>query len=102
MWTSHTETSRRRHTATKRGSVGRTVTEWLPLEPLALAAVYASVIAGAIIQGAIGFGLNLVVVPVVALTAPEALPASMIVMAIPMTLGSAALERSHIHRLGVI
>jgi uncharacterized membrane protein YfcA len=51
---------------------------------------------GALIQGSIGYGLNLVVVPVVAVLQPEALPGAMIVMSIPMTSGSALLERAHI------
>ena len=67
----------------------------------AYALICAAVVAGAVVQGAIGFGLNLIVVPVVAWVHPASLPASMIVMAIPMTAGSALRERGAIHRMGV-
>ncbi|MBW2501127.1 MAG: sulfite exporter TauE/SafE family protein [Deltaproteobacteria bacterium] len=77
------------------------MSEILHLSTTAFAVVFAAVLVGAIIQGAIGFGLNLVVVPVVAILEPAALPASMIVMAVPMTLGSALRERGHIDRSGI-
>jgi len=73
----------------------------LHLETLEFLVVFASVAVGAIVQGSIGFGLNLVVVPVVAILEPAALPASMIMMAIPMTLGSAIREHDHIDYPGV-
>lgn len=66
------------------------------------AAVFASVFVGALVQGSIGFGLNLIVVPVVAVVQPAALPAAMIIMALPMTAGSALREHEHIDRTGVI
>lgn len=47
---------------------------------------------GALVQGSIGFGLNLIVVPAIAVVRPEALPAAAIVLALPMTFGSAARE----------
>jgi uncharacterized membrane protein YfcA len=57
---------------------------------------------GALVQGSIGFGLNLIVVPVVAIVEPAALPASGIILALPMTLGSALREHTHIDRPGVV
>lgn len=57
-----------------------------------------SALVGALIQGSIGYGLNLVVVPVAAVVQPAALPAAMIIMALPMTAGSAFLEHDHIDR----
>ena len=54
------------------------------------------------VQGAVGFGLNLVVVPVVAVLEPAALPAAMIIIALPMTAGSAIREPSHTDLSGVV
>lgn len=71
------------------------------LDVLSFGLAFVSAIFGAVIQGAIGFGLNLVVVPVVALLWPEALPTSLIVMAIPMTIGSALRERDAIDLRGM-
>lgn len=67
-----------------------------------LAVVYFFVVLGALVQGSIGFGLNLIVVPIVAVVEPAALPAALIIMALPMTLGSALREHSHIDRSGVL
>jgi len=64
--------------------------------------VLLSVVVGAVVQGAVGFGLNLVVVPVVAVLEPAALPAAMIIMALPMTAGSAIREPSHTDLSGVV
>jgi len=66
------------------------------------AVLFVVAVIGALIQGAIGFGLNLVVVPVAAIVAPDGLPAAMIIMALPMTAGSAILEHDHIHRSSVL
>ncbi|MGH9024531.1 MAG: hypothetical protein ACRDWD_00195, partial [Acidimicrobiia bacterium] len=45
------------------------------------AVAVAALLLGALVQGSIGFGMNLVAVPVVALVAPEALPATLILVA---------------------
>ncbi len=74
----------------------------LRFTPTGFAVVFFTVVLGALIQGSIGFGLNLVVVPVVALIQPAALPAAMIIMALPMTAGSALREHDRIDRPGVI
>jgi len=63
--------------------------------------IFVSALLGALIQGSIGYGLNLVVVPVAAVIQPAALPAAMIIMALPMTAGSALLEHDHIDRPSV-
>jgi uncharacterized membrane protein YfcA len=63
--------------------------------------IFVSALIGALIQGSIGYGLNLVVVPVAAVVQPAALPAAMIIMALPMTAGSALLEHNHIDRSSV-
>jgi len=78
------------------------VIEILHLSTAGFAVVFVSAFLGALIQGSIGYGLNLVVVPVVAIIQPAALPAAMIVMALPMTASSAFFERGHIHHSGVM
>jgi uncharacterized membrane protein YfcA len=46
----------------------------------------AIVVVGGMVQGAVGFGLNLIVVPVLAILAPGSVPGSMVVLSMPMTL----------------
>lgn len=55
----------------------------LSLAAFALAA--SATVIGATIQGGVGFGMNLVTVPVLALVAPESLPAAVIVLGIPVS-----------------
>lgn len=62
--------------------------EWVVI---ALAVVVASTV-----QGVVGFGSNLLAVPVVALIVPAALPGAMVIPGIPMALAMAATERDHI------
>jgi uncharacterized membrane protein YfcA len=45
---------------------------------------YVAVLVGAVVQGSVGFGLALVVVPVLALIRPEALPAVVLLLTMPM------------------
>lgn len=71
---------------------------------LTLGAVVVAVVAtvvGATIQGAIGFGMNLVTVPALAIIAPEALPVSVIVLGIPISVGMLRYELGHIDRAGL-
>jgi uncharacterized membrane protein YfcA len=77
------------------------VFEAMHLTPGGFALIFVSALIGALIQGSIGYGLNLVVVPVAAVVQPAALPAAMIIMALPMTAGSALLEHDHIDRSSV-
>jgi uncharacterized membrane protein YfcA len=44
------------------------------------------VLLGGMVQGAIGFGINLMVVPVLAILIPGSVPGSMILLSMPMTL----------------
>ena len=60
---------------------------------LALVAVFA----GAIIQGSIGFGFSLTAVPTLALVRPEAVPVTILCLAIPMTGFMALNERRAIN-----
>jgi uncharacterized membrane protein YfcA len=62
--------------------------EWLVI---ALAVVAASTV-----QGVVGFGSNLLSVPVVALIVPAALPGAMVIPGIPMAVTMAVTERDHI------
>ena len=61
-----------------------------------LIACVVAVIAGGIVQGAIGFGLSLIAVPVIGLIDPGALPATMLILAIPFTAAMAYRERTNI------
>lgn len=75
--------------------------EALDVTPLGFVAIFVSVFAGAFVQGSIGFGLNLVAAPVIVVFAPDAVPAASIILALPMTLGSALRERTHIDHAAV-
>lgn len=67
-----------------------------------LAVVLAAVLIGALIQGSIGFGMNLVAVPAVALVEPAALPATLILVAFPLSVGVFAREHHAVDRDGVM
>ena len=60
-----------------------------------------AVVLGATVQGSIGFGLNLVAVPVVALVEPDALPTMLIALALPLTIVMVLREHRHIDRVGL-
>ncbi|HEY3669373.1 MAG TPA: sulfite exporter TauE/SafE family protein [Acidimicrobiia bacterium] len=64
------------------------VLEWFVI---ALAVVGASTV-----QGVVGFGANLLAVPLVALIVPAALPGAMVIPGIPMAVAMATTERDHI------
>jgi uncharacterized membrane protein YfcA len=59
------------------------------------------VLLGGMVQGSIGFGLNLVVVPVLAVLIPGSVPGSMILISMPMTLTMLLREHHAIDWLGV-
>lgn len=63
-------------------------------------AVVATVV-GAAIQGSLGFGMNMVTVPFLALVLPKALPVTMIVLAVPLSIGMVRYERHALDRPGV-
>jgi len=48
---------------------------------------------GSVVQGSVGFGLNLLAAPFVAIVVPEALPATLVLLALP--LAAAVLRREH-------
>lgn len=64
-------------------------------------AVAVIVMLGATAQGILGFGLNLVAAPVVGLMAPELLPATMVVVGVPLSTTIAIRDRSAIDWAGV-
>ena len=72
------------------------------LDATAFAVVFSAAFVGALVQGSIGFGLNLIVAPTIAVFVPEALPAAAIILALPMTLGSAWREFTHIDRSAIL
>jgi uncharacterized membrane protein YfcA len=76
--------------------------EALDLHAIGFAFAFSAVFVGALVQGGLGFGLNLITVPVVAAIRPEALPAAAIILALPMTLGSALREHAHIDYAAVL
>lgn len=66
------------------------------LSAAALALLLVATVAGGVIQGAIGFGFALVAVPALALVDPDAVPVTVMLMAVPMTIVMALRERHHI------
>ena len=71
----------------------------LTVGAFALAACAAA--AGAVVQGVIGFGYALVIVPALLFAAPSTVPATPLLLALPMVLWMAVRERTAIDRGGV-
>lgn len=71
----------------------------ITVEAVAIAA--AAVLVGSTVQGSLGFGMNLVSVPMLALVLPKALPVSVIVLGIPISIGMFRYERRAVDRAGV-
>ena len=67
----------------------------------ALAAALLAVLVGSTVQGSIGFGMNLVAVPVVAIVDPTALPATLILAGLPLSILMARRQHHAIDRSGV-
>ncbi len=66
-----------------------------------LAVCLAIVAIGAFVQGSVGFGINLIIVPVIAVLVPEAIPGSVVLLSLPLTITMAVREHHHIDRRGV-
>ena len=66
-----------------------------------LAGAMAIVLVGGMVQGSVGFGLNLVVVPVLATLIPGSVPGSVILISMPMTLTMLLREHHAIDWFGV-
>jgi uncharacterized protein len=61
----------------------------------------AAVTIGAVVQGSVGFGANIVAVPVIAVIEPDALPATLALIVIPLVAVMALRERHALDRTGV-
>jgi uncharacterized protein len=60
----------------------------------------AAVTMGALVQGSIGFGANIVAVPVIAVLEPDALPATLALVVIPLVVVMVVRERDAVDRRG--
>jgi len=61
----------------------------------------AAVLLGAIVQGSIGVGLNIVAAPFVALVIPEALPATLVLVAVPLAVSTLVREHDAVDRIAL-
>ena len=61
----------------------------------------AAVLMGSMVQGSIGFGLNLLAAPFIAIVIPEALPFALVLIALPVTVTTFAREHHARHRLAL-
>lgn len=59
------------------------------------------ILAGSIVQGSIGFGLNLLGAPFVAIVVPEAVPATMVLIAAPLAVSTFLRDRHAVDRLAL-
>ncbi len=71
------------------------------VSPGELVACLLIVVVGAFVQGSVGFGLNLVVVPVIAVLVPEAVPGALVLVSLPLTVTMVVREHHHVDRRGV-
>jgi uncharacterized membrane protein YfcA len=60
-----------------------------------------AVLIGSIVQGSLGVGLNIVAAPFVALTVPEALPATIVLLALPIAITTLAREHHAMDRVAL-
>jgi uncharacterized protein len=67
-----------------------------------LAACLLIVAVGSFAQGSVGFGLNLIIVPVIAVLVPDAVPGSVVLLSLPLTVTMVVREHHHIDRRGVL
>ncbi|CAN5165615.1 sulfite exporter TauE/SafE family protein [soil metagenome] len=68
---------------------------------VALVVAAVATLVGAAIQGSIGFGMNLVTVPALALVLPEALPFAVILLGLPISIAMIRYERHSVDRAGI-
>jgi uncharacterized membrane protein YfcA len=71
------------------------------LSTLDVAIALVATLVGATVQGSIGFGMNLVVVPVLAIVEPKALPAVAVLLGVPMSVLMVRHEHAAIDRPSV-
>jgi hypothetical protein len=72
----------------------------MSLTIFSVALVAIATMVGATIQGATGFGMNIVTVPIVALLVPRAIPVTPIIVGVPITLAVLRHERLALDRTG--
>lgn len=70
-------------------------------DPVVLLVCGLAVVAGALVQGVLGFGLALLAVPVLAALAPEYVPVGVLVAVMPLVVVSALRERAHVDLRGI-
>ena len=56
---------------------------------------------GAFVQGSVGFGINLIVAPVIAVLVPNAVPGALVLLSLPLTITMVVREHEHIDGRGV-
>ena len=61
-----------------------------------------AVAAGAVVQGSVGFGFALVVVPVLTFVRPEVLPATVLLLTLPLSVTMAVRERQAVEVVGLV
>jgi uncharacterized membrane protein YfcA len=66
-----------------------------------LALCLAVVALGAFVQGSLGFGINLIVAPVIAVLVPDAVPGGVVLLSLPLTVTMVLREHRHVDRRGV-
>jgi len=64
----------------------------------AFVVVAAAVSVGSVVQGSVGFGLNLLAAPVVAVVEPKAIPATLVLIAFPLAVGTFVREHHALQR----
>ena len=74
----------------------------MELSGIELAVALGAVAAGALVQGAIGFGFVLLAAPIVGVMEPGALPVTFLWLALPLSIWMAIHERHHIDREGFV
>lgn len=60
-----------------------------------------AIVVGALVQGSIGFGINLLAAPIIAIVHPQALPAALVILALPLSATTALREHHAIDRPAV-
>jgi hypothetical protein len=73
-----------------------------PLTVAEFVAMLMTVTASATVQGSVGFGANLLAVPVIAILEPSALPATLTIWGLPLNVWMAVKEREHIDWRGAL
>lgn len=79
----------------------RAVEPVLQLGPAEYVAVLLVVALGALVQGSVGFGANLLAAPALAVVEPDALPSTLMLLVLPLAVGMVRRERRGVDRSAV-